>query len=110
VQLVSTQLGWGQAPSGVRASTYADPGYKEYAKGFADLVLSIIEAQDPTKCCTEPVPYKGLQFVGVPEFVTLGDQVTKELANVIAGNENVDDAIKTIDAIANQWATDNGYQ
>lgn len=110
VQLVAEQLGWGQVPSGVRASTYADPGYKEYAAGFADLVLSIIEAQDPTKCCTQPVPYKGLQFVGVPEFVTLGDQVTKELANVIAGNEGVDDAITTIDAIANQWAVDNGYQ
>jgi hypothetical protein len=46
----------------------------------------------------------------VPEFVTLGDQVTKELANVIAGNESADDAITKIDAIANQWATDNGYQ
>lgn len=110
VDLVAKQLGWGQVPSGVRASTYANPGYKEYAAAFADLVLSIIEAQDPTKCCTEPVPYKGLQFVGVPEFVTLGDQVTKELANVVAGNEKVDDAIAKIDDIANQWAKDNGYQ
>jgi sorbitol/mannitol transport system substrate-binding protein len=56
------------------------------------------------------VPYKGLQFVGVPEFVTLGDSVTKELANVIAGNENIDDAISRIDDMANQWAVDNGYQ
>ena len=110
VQLVASQLGWGSVPSGVRASTYADPGYKEYAAAFADLVLKIIEAQDPTKCCVDPVPYRGLQFVGVPEFVTLGDQVTKELANVIAGNESSDDAIKKIDDLANQWAQDNGYQ
>ncbi len=110
VQLVAKQLGWGQAPSGVRASTYADPGYKEYAANFADLVVSIIEAQDPSKCCVDPVPYKGLQFVGVPEFVTLGDNVTKELANVIAGNEKVDDAIKKINDMANTWAKDNGYQ
>jgi hypothetical protein len=48
--------------------------------------------------------------VGVPEFVTLGDQVTKELANVIAGNENAADAIKKVDEMANQWAKDNGYQ
>jgi sorbitol/mannitol transport system substrate-binding protein len=73
-------------------------------------VLSIIQAQDPTKCCVDPVPYKGLQFVGVPEFVTLGDQVTKELANVIAGNESIDDAIQKVDDMANQWAVDNGYQ
>jgi hypothetical protein len=46
----------------------------------------------------------------VPEFVTLGDQVTKELANVIAGNESADDAIKKIDDMANTWAKDNGYQ
>jgi sorbitol/mannitol transport system substrate-binding protein len=110
VNLVANQLGWGSVPSGVRASTYADAGYKEYGKAFADLVLSIIQAQDPTKCCVDAVPYKGLQFVGVPEFVTLGDQVTKELANVIAGNESADDAIKKIDDMANTWAKDNGYQ
>ena len=110
VNLVANQLGWGSVPSGVRASTYADAGYKEYGKSFADLVLSIIQAQDPTKCCVDAVPYKGLQFVGVPEFVTLGDQVTKELANVIAGNESSDDAIKKIDDMANSWAKDNGYQ
>jgi len=56
VQLVSAQLGWGSVPSGVRSSTYADAGYKDYAKGFADLVVSIIQAQDPTKCCVDPVP------------------------------------------------------
>jgi sorbitol/mannitol transport system substrate-binding protein len=110
VQLVADQLGWGQAPSGARESTYADPGYQEYAKAFSDIVLKTIEAQDPTKCCTQPVPYVGLQFVGVPEFVTLGDQVTKELANVMAGNESADDAIPKIDDMANQWAQDNGYQ
>jgi sorbitol/mannitol transport system substrate-binding protein len=110
VQLVAKQLGWGSVPSGVRASTYADPGYKKYGSAFADLVLSIIQAQDPTKCCVDQVPYKGLQFVGVPEFVTLGDQVTKELANVIAGNESSADAIKKIDDMANTWAQDNGYQ
>ncbi len=110
VQLVADRLGWGSVPSGVRASTYANPGYQAYAKGFADLVLSIIKAQDPTKCCTQPVPYKGLQFVGVPEFVTLGDNVTKELANVIAGNEKADDAIKKVNDMANAWAKQNGYQ
>lgn len=110
VALVADQLGWGSVPSGVRASTYADPGYMEYAKAFSGLVLSIIQAQDPTKCCTEPVPYIGLQFVGVPEFVTLGDQVTKELANVIAGNESAADAIPKLDDMANTWAQDNGYQ
>jgi sorbitol/mannitol transport system substrate-binding protein len=110
VQLVAKQLGYGSVPSGVRASTYADAGYKEYAKGFADLVLGIIKAQDPTKCCVNPVPYKGLQFVGVPEFVTLGDNVTKELANVIAGNEKVEDSIKKVDDMANAWAKENGYQ
>ncbi len=110
VQLVASQLGYGSVPSGVRTSTYDDAGYKEYAKGFADLVLSIIQRQDPAKCCVDPVPYKGLQFVGVPEFVSLGDSVTKELANVIAGNEDIEEAITKVDEMANQWAVDNGYQ
>lgn len=110
VQLVANQLGWGSVPSGVRASTYADPGYQEYAKDFSDLVLQIIEAQDPTKCCVDPVPYIGLQFVGVPEFAALGDEVTKEFANVIAGNEDADSAIQTANDAANTMAEDAGYK
>ncbi len=110
VQLVAKQMGWGAVPSGARVSTYADAGYKDYAKAFSDIVLKTIEAQDPTKCCVDKVPYIGLQFVGVPEFAALGDTVTAELDNVIAGNVSADDAIKKANDAANQMAKDAGYQ
>jgi sorbitol/mannitol transport system substrate-binding protein len=110
VQLVANTEGWGSAPSGARESTYADPGYKEYAQAFSDIVLNTIEAQDPTKCCVDPVPYLGLQFVQIPEFAALGDAVTQEFSAVIAGNESADDAIKKANDLANETAIDGGYQ
>jgi sorbitol/mannitol transport system substrate-binding protein len=110
VQLVANTEGWGSAPSGARVSTYEDPGYKEYAQAFSDIVLKTIEAQDPTKCCVDPVPYVGLQFVQIPEFAALGDAVTQEFAAVIAGNESVEDAIQKANDLANETAIDGGYQ
>jgi sorbitol/mannitol transport system substrate-binding protein len=110
VQLVANSEGWGSVPSGARVSTYEDPGYKEYAQAFSEIVLNTIEAQDPAKCCVDPVPYLGLQFVQIPEFAALGDAVTQEFSAVIAGNESADDAIQKANDLANETAIDGGYQ
>jgi sorbitol/mannitol transport system substrate-binding protein len=110
VQLVAKQYGWGQVPAGVRASTYADQGYKEYASAFSDIVLNSIKAQNPTKCCVDDVPYTGLQFVQIPEFQDFGTSITQEFAAAMAGQETVDEAIKKANDIANQAVQDAGLQ
>ena len=64
-----------RCPRASATSTYADAGYKDYAKRPSRISCSpSSRSRTPTKCCVDPVPYKGLQFVGVPEFVTLGNE------------------------------------
>jgi sorbitol/mannitol transport system substrate-binding protein len=49
---------------------------------------------DPTKQTLHPVPYVGVQFVGIPEFQNIGTLVTQNLAGAVAGHTSVDSALK----------------
>jgi len=40
-----------------------------------------------------PVPYPGIQFVGIPEFQDLGTRVSQQLSAAIAGQISVDEAL-----------------
>ena len=91
-------------------STYDVPGYKDYAKAFAAVTLDSIEKADPSKPTVQPVPYTGVQFVQIPEFVDLGTRVSQEFAAAIAGQQSTDDAIKKGNDYANQVAKQGGYQ
>jgi sorbitol/mannitol transport system substrate-binding protein len=41
-----------------------------------------------------PVPYPGIQFVGIPEFQDLGTRVSQQLSAAIAGQISVDEALE----------------
>jgi sorbitol/mannitol transport system substrate-binding protein len=110
VNLVAQKSGWGAVPSGARKSTYDQPGYKDYAKGFAAVTLDSIEKADPTHATIKPVPYTGVQFVQIPEFQDLGTRVSQEFAGAIAGQQSTEDAIKKANDYANQVAKQGGYQ
>jgi polyol transport system substrate-binding protein len=110
VNLVAQKSGWGAVPTGARKSTYDQAGYKDYAKGFAAVTLDSIENADPTHPTVQPVPYTGVQFVQIPEFVDLGTRVSQEFAAAIAGQQSTDDAIKKGNDYANQVAKQGGYQ
>jgi sorbitol/mannitol transport system substrate-binding protein len=110
VNLVAQKSGWGAVPSGARKSTYDQAGYKDYAKGFAAVTLDSIENADPSHPTVKPVPYTGVQFVQIPEFVDLGTRVSQEFAAAIAGQQSTDDAIKKGNDYANQVAKQGGYQ
>src|SRR5699024_4751811 len=68
--------GWGRTPTGARESTYSDPEYLDFASDFADIVRNAIDEATPNEPTAEPVPYTGGQFVRIPEFTQLGDDVT----------------------------------
>ena len=102
--------GWGRAPTGSRASTYSNPAYLERAKGFAEIVLNAIEEANPNEPTAMKVPYTGGQFVRIPEFQGLGNDVTQVFAGVLTGSTSVDDAIKKANDMANQVAIQGGYQ
>jgi len=111
VQLVvAEEGGFGRAPTGTRQSVYDDPAYQERAAGFADIVVSAINEANPNEPTEEPVPYTGGQFVRIPEFQQLGNDVSQEFAAAIVGQQSVEDAIQAANDLANQVAQENGYQ
>jgi sorbitol/mannitol transport system substrate-binding protein len=93
IQLVGTKLGWSHVPPGTRTSTYQLPDYLKVAGGFAQITLDSIANADVNHPTVDPVPYIGVQYVGIPEFQQLGDQVSQQIAAVIAGTATVDDAL-----------------
>lgn len=108
--IVATDGGWGRAPTGARVSTYSDPNYLEFAGDFAEIVQTSIDEATPNEPCEDPVPYTGGQFVRIPEFAQLGDDVTQQFAAALVGDQSVDEAIEAANDLANEAAIDGGYQ
>ncbi|UMP01981.1 sugar ABC transporter substrate-binding protein [Amycolatopsis sp. EV170708-02-1] len=95
VQRVAKEFGdWNRVPPGVRKSTYDIPQYREAAKAYAQPTLDGIADADQRKTMANPVPYPGIQFVGIPEFQDLGTRVSQQLSAAIAGQITVDEALK----------------
>jgi sorbitol/mannitol transport system substrate-binding protein len=101
MKLVGEKLGWERVPPGSRTSTYTDlPEYTAVSKSYAPLTLQSITNATPNKPTVQPVPYTGVQFVGIPEFQDLGTRVSQQISAAIAGQKSVDDAL----AQAQQYA------
>ena len=108
--IVAFDGGWGRAPTGARASVYENPSYQERAADFAEIVLNSINEANPNEPTEEPVPYTGGQFVRIPEFQQLGNDVTQIFASALVGDMEIDAAIEEANNLANQVAIDAGYQ
>ncbi|WP_132875459.1 ABC transporter substrate-binding protein [Tamaricihabitans halophyticus] len=93
VHTVGEQLGWTRVPPGSRQSTYEIPEYQEAAKAYAQPTLDAIRSARQENVLTKPVPYQGIQFVGIPEFQDLGTRVSQQLSAAIAGQVPLDEAL-----------------
>jgi sorbitol/mannitol transport system substrate-binding protein len=94
MKLVGEKLGWARVPPGSRTSTYTElPEYEAISKSYGPLTLKSIESATPNKPTVQPVPYTGIQFVGIPEFQDLGTRVSQQISAAIAGQKSVDDAL-----------------
>ncbi len=93
-ELVGSELGWSRVPSGKRASTYENEDYLAEAGDFAGPTLEALQATDPLDPGVQPRPAPGVQFVGIPEFPSLGTQVSREISAAIAGQQSVEDALE----------------
>jgi sorbitol/mannitol transport system substrate-binding protein len=96
-------------PPGTRQSTYARPEYKQAAP-FSDFVLKAIETADPDHPTLKPVPYTGVQFVGIPEFQSFGTVVGQSISGAVAGQMTVDQALAAGNATADRAVKQAGYQ
>ncbi|MPW16192.1 extracellular solute-binding protein [Paraburkholderia sp. CNPSo 3157] len=109
IELVAKDEGWASVPPGTRQSTYARPEYKQAAP-FADFVLKAIETADPNHPTAKPVPYTGVQFVGIPEFQSFGTVVGQSISGAVAGQMSVDQALAAGNATADRAVKQAGYQ
>ncbi|MDQ4007654.1 MAG: sugar ABC transporter substrate-binding protein [Actinomycetota bacterium] len=93
IRLVGRELGWERVPPGSRLSTYRIPQYREVAQAYAEPTLRAMENADPDDPTAKPVPYEGIQFVGIPEFQDLGTRVSQQISAAIAGQVSVAEAL-----------------
>jgi sorbitol/mannitol transport system substrate-binding protein len=94
MKLVGEKLGWARVPPGSRTSTYTElPEYEKISQSYGPLTLRSIENATPNQPTVQPVPYTGIQFVGIPEFQDLGTRVSQQISAAIAGQQTVDEAL-----------------
>lgn len=108
VELVGETEGWTSVPPGTRESTYANENYQEAAP-FADFVLDAMRNADPTDSTLKPSPYIGVQFVGIPEFQSIGTQVGQTVASALTGDVTVDQALQTAQRATERTMQRAGY-
>ncbi|MEL6602134.1 MAG: sugar ABC transporter substrate-binding protein [Cyanobacteria bacterium J06614_10] len=108
IDLVAQESGWVSVPPGTRTSTYENPNYREVAP-FAETVLTSIESADIESPAAEPTPYKGIQYVDIPEFQAIGTQVGQRMAEALANKVSVEQALERSQAVAERFMRHVGY-
>ncbi len=108
IQLVGETNGWATIPPGTRASTYENQAYLDAAP-FAPVVLGLMQAADPTDARRDEVPYVGVQFVAIPEFQGIGTDVSQFIAEALAGDISVEDALSQANDLAREAMEEAGY-
>jgi sorbitol/mannitol transport system substrate-binding protein len=107
INLVGEELGWERVPPGTRRSTYEDTPYGD--NPWTDISLDSIETADPENPTKDPVPYTGIQYVGIPEFQQLGDSVGRILSSVIIGDIDAEEMQKRAQKQALDVAKEGQY-
>jgi sorbitol/mannitol transport system substrate-binding protein len=108
VGMVAADAGWASVPPGSRKSTYDNPEYQRAAP-FARVTLKAMQTADPLRPSLKPVPYQGIQFVGIPPFQSFATVVGQYIAGALAGQMTVDQALKASQAAATRAMQQGGY-
>jgi len=109
--LAGKTFGWASVPPGTRTSIYQNPDYQKAAP-FAQVTLESINTATPEHPTLNPVPYHGVQYVGIPQFESVGQSVSDLMSAVVAKKMTVSQALQQSDQIlASQVNKDNasGY-
>jgi sorbitol/mannitol transport system substrate-binding protein len=107
IKLVAEEVGWAGVPPGTRKSTYDNPEYQKAP--FAAPTLQAMLSADPTNPAIKPVPYTGIQFVGIPEFQSFGTVVGQNISGALAGKSSVEQALKDSQAAVTRAVKQAGY-
>ncbi len=90
--LAGKTFGWQNVPPGTRYSIYKNPKYLAAAP-FANITLNSISTATPNDPTLKTVPYTGVQFVEIPQFETVGQEVSQDISAAIAGQISVKGAL-----------------
>jgi sorbitol/mannitol transport system substrate-binding protein len=104
----AAKYGWAGVNPGTRTSLYKNPNYEKAAGAFSGITLASIDAANPDHPTKDPVPYVGVQFVDIPEFIDLGTIVSDQIAGAIAGTESVRTALANSQQDAEDIVSANG--
>ncbi len=88
LQLVGKKLGWERVPPGSRISTYKNQKYLKAAAAFAPITEQVMSSINATQFGPLSQPYNGF-FPSTPDWPALGDKVTQDLADVMAGRTDL---------------------
>jgi sorbitol/mannitol transport system substrate-binding protein len=108
IRRVGEVYGWRLVPPGTRNSTYDQAEYREVA-AFGPAVLQAILSVDTKHPTAKPVPYQGIQYVGIPEFPVIGTQVGQQMASAVAGSTSVEDALRSAQSAVRRTMRRAGY-
>lgn len=108
IELVAAKKGWGAVPTGTRGSTYARPEFQRTAPWGAHELEAFLSA-DPKDATLSPSPYLGIQFAAIPEFIPIGDEVGKLIAEALSGRLSVDEALARGQDAAQRRMVRGGY-
>lgn len=78
-RLAAREAGWSAVPPGVRRGLYEQAAFLARFP-HARVEQAALETADPLRPTALPVPYVGIQWVGIPEFQALGTAVGHLLA------------------------------
>jgi len=107
LELVAENEGWSQVPPGSRTSLYENENYLEVP--FAQKTLESINIANPSEPTVDEVPYVGVQFVAIPEFQGIGNDVGQEFSAALAGTKTVEEALEAAQALTKRQMDRAGY-
>ena len=109
-----TWLPWARATAGCwrlpeRENRLTRIRHTSKAAPFAELVREAILTADMTRPSALPVPYIGIQYVGIPEFQAIGTDVGQEISAALTGGATVEQALALAQAEAERAMRRGGY-
>ena len=108
IDLVARQRGWAAVPPGTRTSTYENPAYLKAAP-FAPVVLQAMRTADLEHPTSQPVPYVGIGYVGIPQFQAIGTDVGQIIAGALTGRQSVDAALARAQTATERTMAEAGH-
>ncbi|WP_460312980.1 extracellular solute-binding protein [Aliiglaciecola aliphaticivorans] len=108
IDLVAEQYGWHLIPQGTRKSLYQNEAYIKAAP-FAPIVIDTINNIDLYHSTLKPSPYLGVQYVPIPEFTSMGDQVGILIEKALKKEITIEFALKQSQELVERQMQISGY-